>query len=64
MSIVAIVDRDSKCFSDAELLQIFADCKRKHGDDIGLMIVGLHLENLARIEDMEHRLAKLEAKRK
>jgi hypothetical protein len=63
---VTAVERKSSApqLTDKELLQIFAGCKLRHGDDIGLMIVGLHLENLARIEDLELRLAKLETKKR
>jgi hypothetical protein len=67
MTVSAFVERPSpepKRFSNTELLEIFADCKRKHGDDLGLMFMSLNLELEYRIAELELRLAKLEAKRK
>jgi hypothetical protein len=65
MSVTAIVDRcTSKRFSSNELLEIFADCKRRYGDDLGLMFMAMHLESEERIAELELKVAKLEAKRR
>jgi hypothetical protein len=61
-TISAFVERPSKRTND-ELLEIFADYKRRYGD-LGIMFMALHIENKDRIAALEERLAKLEAKRK
>ena len=48
----------------SDLLEIFADCKRRYGDDLGLMFMALHVELEDRVAALEQRLAKLEAKRR
>jgi hypothetical protein len=46
--------------NETDLLQRFADLKRRFGDDLGLVIAGLHCEFEARVEALESKLAKLE----
>jgi hypothetical protein len=47
MTITALVERPKR--SNGELLEIFADCKRRYGDDLGLMFMAMHLESEDRI---------------
>lgn len=62
-TISAFVDQRPSKRTNNELLEIFADYKAQYGD-LGIMFLSLHIENKDRIEALEERLAKLEAKRR
>jgi hypothetical protein len=47
-----------------DLLTVFKHYKQKYGDDVGLMLVAMHIEALEQIAVLETRLERLEQKRK
>lgn len=66
MTVSAFVERtpEPKPFSKDDLLSVFRFYKMKFGEDVGLMLTGMHIEALERIAALEERLAKLEQKRR
>jgi hypothetical protein len=59
MTVSAFVRTEPKL----DLLTIFRHYKQKYGDDVGLMLTGMHIEALEQIAALEERIAKLEKKR-
>ena len=47
-----------------DLLTVFTHYKQKYGDDVGLMLTGMHIEALQKIAALETRLDRLEQKRR
>jgi hypothetical protein len=65
MTVSAFVERPPQPKrTNNDLLEIFADCKRRYGSDLGLMFMSLILDGEDRIASLEQRLEKLEAKRR
>jgi hypothetical protein len=57
MSIIAIVERD-----ETDLLHHFADLRRKFGNDLGVIVAGLHSEIEERLDAIDAHIAELEAR--
>jgi hypothetical protein len=62
MTVSAFVERSPEPKHD--LLTVFRHYKQKYGDDVGLMLTGMHIEALEQIAALETRLERLEQKRK
>ena len=54
---------ERKHFNNDDLLTVFQQYRQKFGD-VGLAVTAMHMDALERIAALEHRLAKLEAKRR
>jgi hypothetical protein len=60
MTVRAFVERTTD-----DLTETFRAAKRRHGDgDLGLLFMALHCELKDRIDELELKVAKLEAKRR